>query len=161
MFENNIIVRCKQIVRKYILLEYQKQYLIKLINWLKFHLFFHFNLSNSTRFKKYEIYWINFGINIWTEFWEKRPWVIFKSNKYIRWKDIIVLPITSLKANKIYWDFDIKIKKTEINNLKLDSVIKLEHIKSISKSRIWDYIWKVDKNIIQIIDNKIIKMLLK
>ena len=157
---NNILNILKENILDYFIIKYKRNYIIRFFNWLKLHFYFHFKTTTSTKFKKYEIYWIHFWINIWTEFWEKRPWIIFKSNKYIRWKDIIVLPITSQKEWKRYWELDIKINKTKTNNLKMNSIVKIEHIKSISKMRIWDYIWKIDENYINIIEEKIIKMIL-
>jgi mRNA-degrading endonuclease toxin of MazEF toxin-antitoxin module len=65
-----------------------------------------------------------------------------------------------MKKLKNYWELDIRIKKTKINNLSLDSIVKLEHIKSISKMRIWDYIWKIDEDYMKIIEEKIVKMML-
>jgi len=142
--------------------EKKLKYISKILNWLHIKINLHFNNEFHSNFKKYEIYWINFGINIWTEFSWKRPWLIFKSKKYLRWKDIVVLPITSQKKDKKYWDLDILLNLDKINWLTYNSVIKIEHIKSISKSRIWDYIWKInDENLQKVIENKIVKMLLK
>jgi len=157
----NILEELKDNISNYFNEKYKKNYIIRFFNWLKLHFYFHFKTTTTTKFKKYEIYWIHFWINIWTEFWEKRPWIIFKSNKFIRWKDIIVLPITSLKEGKKYWELDIKIKISDKNNLKLNSIVKLEHIKSISKMRIWDYIWIMDDNYKKIIEEKIKKMILQ
>ena len=136
-------------------------YFFKIINWLKIQIKLNFKTTKTTKFKKYEIYWIHFWENIWTEFNKKRPWIIFKSNKYIRWKDIIVIPITSNKNWKKYWKLDVFLEKSQINNLKQNSVIKTEHLKSVSKMRIWSYIWKLDEKYYDILDNKINKLLLK
>jgi len=159
--KNNILEIIENNIQDYFLDKYKLVYIKKFFNWIKLHFYFNFHNSNTTRFKKYEIYWINFWVNIWTEFWEKRPWIIFKSNKYVRWKDIVVLPITSFKNWKKYWELDIRIIKNNINNLRLNSIVKLEHIKSISKSRIGDYIWKLNSEDINIIEEKVIKMLLQ
>ena len=162
--ENEISLILKDIksnIKEYFLENYKILYIKKFFNWIKLHFYFHFKTTKATKFKKFQIYRIHFWINIWTEFSEKRPWIIFKSNKYIRWKDIVVLPITSLKKWKKYWDLDVFVNRTNKNNLSLDSVIKVEHIKSISKMRIWDYIWELDSDIINLLNQKIINMLLK
>jgi mRNA interferase MazF len=114
----------------------------------------------SVVFSKYEIYWVNFWENIWTEFSWRRPALIIKNNSFIRWKDIIVIPITSQKINKTYYKFDILIWKSEKNRLSQDSVIKLEQIKTVSKLRIWDYIWNLDEEYKKILEQKIHKLFL-
>ncbi len=86
--------------------------------------------------------------------------MIIKNNSFVRWKDIIVLPITSKKENKKYFKFDILISKSDINWLSQDSVIKLEQIKTVSKLRIWDYIWTLEDKYKDIIEQKIHKLFL-
>jgi mRNA-degrading endonuclease toxin of MazEF toxin-antitoxin module len=55
--------------------------------------------------------------------------------------------------------FDVKILSTKSNNLKKESYIKIRQIKSISKKRIWWYIWKItDINIKDDVQNNLIKM---
>lgn len=71
-----------------------------------------------------------------------------------------MLPITSQKDNKDYWKFDILITKSEVNGLSKDSVVKMEQIKTISKLRIWDSLWKLDEEYVEIIESKFKKLFL-
>ena len=72
----------------------------------------------------------------------------------------IVLPITSQKENKNYYKFDILISKSDKNWLSQNSVIKLEQIKTVSKLRIWDYIWTLEDEYKEVIEQKIHKLFL-
>ncbi len=103
------------------------------------------SLKNKSIFKQWEIYYVNFWINIWSEFNWIRPALIFELSKYSYWrKNVIVIPITSQKESKKYNKFDIKISPNKTNNLKSNSIIKLFHIRDISKTRVKTKIWNLD-----------------
>lgn len=103
--------------------------------------------ENTNRFQKYEIYYTNFWINIWNEINWIRPSLIIKSNRHNWWFDIIVIPMTWLYN----WDgtkksldlFDIIIKPDKYSRIKKDSILKVSHLKTISKKRILWKIWKI------------------
>ena len=139
------------------------EYLEKLKNWFEIKVKLHFDKkSEKNIFKKAEIYYVNFWINIWSEFNWVRPALIFEESKYSYFrKNVIVLPITSFKENKKYNQFDIKIIAKKGNWLKSNSVIKLFHIRDVSKKRVKTKIWKLDNedfdritNVFQKIYNK-------
>ena len=119
--------------------------------------------ENPRDFRKYDIHYVNYWINIWNEINWIRPSLIIKSNRYNKWYDILVIPMTWLfneNLNKKKLDtFDIIIKSDIINKLRKESLLKIRHLKSISKKRILNKIWrlnndnyiydKIDKNIKQ------------
>lgn len=123
-------------------------YIKQLENWFKEKLWLHKDIkSQKNIFKQWEIYYVNFWINIWSEFNLTRPALIFEKSKLSFWrKNVIVIPITSYKMEKKYNKYDIKISKSELNWLKNDSIIKLLHIKDISKSRVKTKIWILEEN---------------
>ncbi|MDQ7009571.1 MAG: type II toxin-antitoxin system PemK/MazF family toxin [Candidatus Gracilibacteria bacterium] len=77
--------------------------------------------ENFRRFQKYNIHYVNFGINIGNEINGIRPGIIIKSNRHNRGYDIVVIPITSLyneESNKKDLDtFDIILNPNFSNKL--------------------------------------------
>lgn len=132
------------------------EYLQKLKNWFDIKIKLNFDeKSKNNIFKQGEIYYVNFWINIGSEFNWIRPALIFEKSKYSFWrKNVIVMPITSFKKNKKYNKFDFIISPDNINWLKSDSIIKLFHIKDICKSRVKTKIWKIDDTIFQKLINE-------
>lgn len=112
--------------------------------------------ENPRDFKKYDIHYVNFWINIWNEINGERPSLIYKSNRYNKGYDIFVIPMTWLfdenNKEKDLDNFDIIITPTCVNKLKKASLLKVRHLKSISKKRIQSPIWKLE-NIL--LDNRI------
>ena len=113
-------------------------------------------------FKQWEIYYVNFWFNIWSEFNWTRPALIFELWKYSYWRtNVIVIPITSKKEWKKYNKFDIQISPDKINKLKSNSIIKLFHIKDISKTRVKTKIWDISIEILNEIIEKFEKIYIK
>ena len=84
--------------------------------------------------KQGEIWWVCFDPSIGHEYKKKRPAIIITANKIIKYSNLVtVLPITSNQNN--YFLGDIKIKKSDANNLFCDSIIKVSHISTFDKSR--------------------------
>ena len=104
--------------------------------------------ENPRDFRKYDIHYVNYWINIWNEINWIRPSLIIKSNRYNRWYDTLVIPMTWLydENNNIKQldTFDIIINPNNDNKLKKDSLLKIRHLKSISKKRILWRIWKLE-----------------
>jgi len=104
--------------------------------------------ENTYRYQKYDIYYVNYWINIWNEINGVRPSLIIKSNRYNWWYDIIVIPMTWLYDDE--WNqkqldtFDVIIMPDKTNKLKKESLLKMRHIKSISKKRILWKIWELE-----------------
>ncbi|QFR39355.1 type II toxin-antitoxin system PemK/MazF family toxin [Candidatus Gracilibacteria bacterium 28_42_T64] len=123
--------------------------------------------ENPRDFRKYDIHYVNFGINIGNEINGIRPSLIYKSNRHNRGFDIFVIPMTGLydknKQEKDLDGFDIVIHPNIDNKLKKESLMKVRHLKSISKKRILNKIGRLknlenDENISSLydeIDNKI------
>ena len=83
-----------------------------------------------------------------------RPAVIVSSK--VLGDDVIVSFISSgMKINSI---FDVKIKKTNINNLKTNSVIKISKIATLDKKIILGEIGEVDNNLKKKLDNNLKKV---
>lgn len=115
-----------------------------------------------TRWKKWNIYYINFGINIGSEINGIRPAIIFENTRETYGKDIIVLPLTTDKkvGNN---HFDIPFKKDIENGLRSDSLVKTRQIRCISIKRIQKYIGRIsnteyqeyiEKKVLQLFDIK-------
>ena len=128
--------------------------------------------ENSRRFQKYDIHYVSFWVNIWNEINWIRPSLIYKSNRHNWGFDLIVIPMTWLLdenwKEKDLDKFDVVISKNKSNRLKKQSILKVRHIKSLSKKRIWNQIWKLENILIDEeneiylydeIDNKVKQMI--
>jgi len=124
--------------------------------------------ENRKDFMKYDIYYVNYGINIWNEINGIRPSLIFKSNRHNKWADVIVIPMTGAKNTdgkyKHQDKFDITVKPDIKNKLWKESYLKLRLLKSVSKKRISNKIWELDNNfdnefMYDLIDRKIKSMM--
>ncbi len=108
--------------------------------------------ENSRDFRKYDIHYVNYWINIWNEINGIRPSLIIKSNRYNKGYDILIIPMTGLYdefwKKKTLDNFDIIIIPDIKNKLKKESLLKSRHLKSISKKRILNKIWKIENSII-------------
>lgn len=124
--------------------------------------------ENRRDFEKYDIYYINYGINIWNEINGTRPSLVFKSDRHNKWADIIVIPMTWAKdiqdRYKLQDKFDISIVPDTSNKLWKESYLKLRLMKSVSKKRFWRKIGKLENTfdneyMYDLIDRKIKSML--
>lgn len=109
--------------------------------------------------KRNEIYYVNFGEN--TKGCEQagvRPAIILQNDKGNKYSPTtIVAPLTT-KQKSLYLPLHIEIKKDNVNNLSENSIILLEQLFTIDKSRIIDKIGKIeDKETIEKI-NKSLKI---
>ncbi len=104
--------------------------------------------------KQYEIYWVNLNPTIGGEIRKTRPCVIISPdeiNLYL--KTILVAPVTST-INNIPFRLKFRLKG------KLNAVA-LDQIRAIDKSRIYDYIDKLDSETIKKLKDTINEMLVK
>ncbi len=119
----------------------------------------------KVKFSKYDIHFVDFGINIWNEINGYRPCLIFKNNRYSTWYDTFVIPFTSAInenwSKKNLYNFDLIIEPDKYNKLKKLSILKIRQMQTISKNRIWRRIWKLEDNkfIYEKIDKKIKKLM--
>lgn len=100
--------------------------------------------------RRNEIYSINFGTDkIRCEQTGIRPAIILQNNKgNENSPTTIVAPLTT-KQKSLYLPIHIEIEKDSTNNLTENSVVLLEQLYTVDKSRIGDKIGEiVDKNII-------------
>lgn len=86
-----------------------------------------------------EIYYATLDPIIGNEQGGRRPVLIIQSNKGTRnCPTVIVAPITKLINKKFYMCSHVSIKSRRY--LKYDSVVLIEHIRSISKERLGQYL---------------------
>ena len=77
-----------------------------------------------------------------------RPCIIIQTNAVSDlWMISIIVPITTKKLNKIY-PYEVFIEKNMSNWLDFDSKVKLDQIRTIDKSRIWEKIWEINNKIL-------------
>lgn len=86
-----------------------------------------------------EIYYAELDPIIGNEQGGKRPVLIIQNNKYTKnCPTCVVAPITKLVNKKFYMCSHVFIKSRRY--LKYDSVVLIEHIRSISKKRLGQYL---------------------
>lgn len=104
--------------------------------------------------RQYEIYWINLDPTVGGEIRKTRPCVIVSPNEinfYL--KTILIAPVTST-VNEI--PFRVKIAlKGKMNTIALDQ------IRAVDRSRIYDYIEKLDDESIKELKETLNEMLVK
>ncbi|MFN7116158.1 MAG: type II toxin-antitoxin system PemK/MazF family toxin [Saprospiraceae bacterium] len=84
--------------------------------------------------KRGEIYWANLSPTIGSEIAKKRPVLIVSNDRNNQFADTVtILPITST-TDKIY-PFEVFLKASEAN-LKNDSKVKANQIRTIDKQRL-------------------------
>jgi mRNA-degrading endonuclease toxin of MazEF toxin-antitoxin module len=110
--------------------------------------------SPNLIFKKWDIYFVNLWKNIWSELNKTRPCIVYSIKKANFWDTIIIIPIKSLKWKKIKNDFNIIITPSKENNLQKNSFCDISWLKQISKKRILNKIWNLEKLYLTEIDTK-------
>ena len=129
--------------------ESKKHNMLNHTTWFKWKIKINHQKEIHTIINRWKICMVDYWMNIWTEINWIRPSLVFKSNTYIQWEDIVVIPLTSFKdwSNKSMDTFDIIIEPDGDNNLKQKSLIKIRQIKCISKKRIKRRKWSDKLNI--------------
>lgn len=110
------------------------------------------NVDENYRYKKWDVWYINFWVNIWNEFNKIRPAVILTTKKYSKWNNLIVVPISSFSLDKKILNTNIVIKE---DFLKQKSIIKLNHLRDISKKRLIKKIWRLWDKYLKELDKSI------
>jgi len=108
----------------------------------------------NLKINKGEIYFVNFGKNIWSELNKIRPWLAYSDYYFNNWETVIFLPLKSFKW-KMNKNVNIFVKSDEINWLKKDSIVDISAIRQISKKRIKWYVWRINNDTLSKIDSKI------
>ncbi|PJE58093.1 MAG: type II toxin-antitoxin system PemK/MazF family toxin [Candidatus Portnoybacteria bacterium CG10_big_fil_rev_8_21_14_0_10_36_7] len=100
-------------------------------------------MSQGKNIQTGEIWLVKFDPSIGHEFQGTRPALVVQSNAQIKKSNLVtVLPLTSNLNNKL--EDDIIVKKTVLNRLLADSVIKVYDIISFDYSRLIKKIGFVD-----------------
>ena len=135
-------------------------------NWFNKKIKINHEKENIQVINKWKLCMVDYWMNIWTEINWTRPSIIIKSNTYLQWEDIFVIPITSYNdwENKSIDTFDVEILPDKDNNLKNKSLIKIRQLRCISKKRIrskkWSDVlnifWEInDRNLRELIENNL------
>ena len=116
-----------------------------MLSWFNKKINIHFWVLVKNDFvpKRWEIYYIDLGINIWTEINKNRPCLVLSPKKYNKSWQVIIAPIKTFREN-INNNFQYIINANEINGLTNNSIIDISHIKSVSKKRFSKQIWFVE-----------------
>lgn len=100
--------------------------------------------------KRGEIYWVNFPDSNGRELREIHPALVISNDKQNQFSPlIVVIPITSLKEGEEVFSFQFLIK------LKKESVILIDQIRTIDRSKFGDKISKVDNKAMEKIEKRI------
>lgn len=113
------------------------------IYWFKEKIKLNQKSEITIAYSKWSINYVDYGINLWTEINGKRPSIMIKKSKYSFGEDIIVIPLSSITINKSKDTFDVCILPHQTSWLKNASFAKIRQMRSISKKRIWNNIWKI------------------
>ena len=118
-----------------------------ILTWFNKKINIHFGVLVKNDFvpKRWEIYYIELGVNIWTEINKNRPCLVISPKKYNKSWQVIVVPIKTFREN-INKNFQYIIKSSDCNWLTNDSIIDISHIKSVSKKRFSKKIWTIEED---------------
>jgi len=129
-------------------------YIEQLKKWFEEKIKIHKKEFNPNyRYKKWDIWYVNFWINIWNEFNKIRPALVITNKKYTKWNNLIVIPLTSFKTEKNILNTDIIIK-TDFNK-KQKSILRLNHLRDISKNRLIKKVWRISDDKLKELDIKL------
>jgi mRNA interferase MazF len=91
-------------------------------------------MNKKGKARQGEIFLVNFTPSTGHEYQGKRPALVVQSNNTLKFSNLItVMPFTSNIKNKI--KDDILVKKNQVNNLYVDSVLKVYCLMSLDYSR--------------------------
>ncbi len=130
------------------------QELIDYFQWILTNLQMQFIKAKfiSTVFQK-EIFMVNFGINIGSEYRGIRPAIVMSSWTINKGSMVLVIPCSTYK-NKLF-KYDILIDSYKKFGFTNKSTIKVSHLSSISKKRLIKKIWTVDQKLFESITKQI------
>ncbi|EKD29981.1 MAG: hypothetical protein ACD_78C00197G0016 [uncultured bacterium (gcode 4)] len=126
------------------------------LNWFYQKLDLHFNKNTpDLKINKGSIFYVNLWQNIWWELNKTRPCLVYSHKKANFWNTVIVIPLKSYKWNKIN-NFQVLITATDENCLNKDSIVDISSMRQISKKRLLDKIWDIEKIHFKEIDKKLV-----
>jgi mRNA interferase MazF len=135
-------------------------YLAELTEWFTQKVKIHeTSLNPKFHFVRGEIWHVNFGINIGSEFNYTRPALVYQNPIFSGSDTVMVIPITKFHDEKKLPEHDIYLEKS-LGSLDMDSILRIWSMRTISKRRIGKKIGKItDSEILDKIDTKIILFL--
>jgi len=143
---------------KYIIQLWER--LEKYFSWILINLQMQFVKQKTLKIaKRWEIFLINFGVNIGSEYEKIRPWIIISGDEINKWKTVIAIPISS-QIQKIFM-YDVILDWNQTNSLTNKSVVKTSHIRNLDKKRLVKKIWQLDEENLEKIQKQIISMITK
>lgn len=112
---------------------------------------------------KWTIVYVELGINIGSEIFKTRPCVVMSPSIYNSGDTILICPITSLYSD-IYQNPKnttshqyVVLYPNIYNNLDKPSVLNIWQMRCISKKRLWNKIWHLDKLTFEKLNKKLSK----
>ena len=102
--------------------------------------------------KKGEMYYADLSPVVGSEQGGIRPVIILQNDKGNHYSPTTIIASVTSRKKKKHLPTHIKIK---IPNSKRKSVVMLEQVRTIDKSRLSEYIWKLDNGTMQKIDNAV------
>jgi len=109
-------------------------------------------------FEKWDIYFVDLWKNTGNELNKIRPCLVYSKKRYNFWWTILVLPLKSFKWS-YKKDFSVFVSASVFNSLKKHSIADISSLRQISKKRVLNYIWRLEKEILCDIDEKLISIL--
>ena len=107
-----------------------------------------------TKFKRGQIWLVNFEPSFGREYKKIRPAIIAESNSHIPHGSLLtVIPISSKLSQKR--ELDVLLKKDSINRLMKDSIIKINQISSFDKRRMILHIGDISSDIMKNVEQNI------
>lgn len=96
--------------------------------------------------KQWDIYWVNFGVNIGSEFNFVRPAIVIsRTDENQKMNNVLVVPLTTFKPHKKYNSFDIVLDTKEVGKIQEKSIAKIKHLRDVSKKRLSKKITRLEK----------------
>ncbi len=103
-----------------------------------------------------DIYYVEFDKGIGHEYIGKRPSLVIQSDENLGKTDVVTVIAMTSNVENCYFN-DVLLVRNETNRLNSDSVVKMNHIYSIDRSRFINKIDAVDKEILTKIKNALKK----
>lgn len=134
-------------------------YLSELTEWFTQKIKIHNKEINiEYRHKKWEIWFVDFWVNIGSEFNYIHPAMIFMDTKISKWGNVIVIPLTTFTDTKNMYPSDYIIQAGD-GNLQKPSILRIWHMRDISKKRLIKRIGRVWAKTLDDIDLQVIQCL--
>lgn len=125
--------------------EVNSEKIYSLLTWFSIKINFHFTKKQSNIIPNiWDIYDIELWENIWSELNKKRPCIIISKPIFNKWNTVIIIPIKSIKKDTRLWKLTFEIN-TENSWLKQRSYTSPINIREVSKKRLLQKIWKLNK----------------